>query len=231
MEAVTTAKVHRGWEPRAKQDNAHQAAKVEIRNHVLANLDRPAIVLDAFAGAGKMFEAVWSTAAGYVGCDETWHRDARRCFVGDNRRVLRCIDLKPFNVFDLDAYGSPWEQAIIIASRRPLEMGERLGLVITDGTWSNYRAGIIPNALKIASGIHQVRPLGKTTAQPSPAAKAAVAETRIRRFDELLSRALHRTVSAMRGRVVREWRATAQGGPISGAYMRYIGAVIEGIKS
>lgn len=227
---MTTATVHRGWTPRPKRDNAHHAAKVEIRNHVLTNLEREAVVFDAFAGTGKMFESVWHAAAGYVGCDETWHRDDRRCFVCDNRRVLRCIDLKPFNVFDLDAYGSPWEQAIIIATRRPLDVGERLGLVLTDGTWSNYRAGLIPHALKFASGIHQVQALGKTTAQPGAAAKKAIAETRVRRFDELLSRALHRTVGSMRGKVLREWRATAQGGPLSGAYMRYIGVIVEGVK-
>jgi hypothetical protein len=65
-----------------------------------------------------MWTHVWREAAGYVGCDLKWFADERCCYVADNRRVLRCADLSSFTCFDLDAYGSPWEQALIVAARR-----------------------------------------------------------------------------------------------------------------
>src|SRR5262252_2796473 len=89
-----------------------RAAKIEIRRNLLAAI-KPARVFDAFAGAGELHDAVWCEAAEYVGCDEKWFRDHRLMYVADNRRVLRAVDLTAFNIFDLDAYGSPWEQALI----------------------------------------------------------------------------------------------------------------------
>ena len=67
-----------------------------------------------------MWREVWHEAAAYVGCDLKWYRDERLAYVADNRRVLRAIDLKPFNVFDFDAWGAPWEQVLILIARRPL---------------------------------------------------------------------------------------------------------------
>ena len=77
-------------------------------------------------------------------CDTRFFTDNRPAFVADNRRVLRALDLAAFNVLDLDSYGSPWEQAYIIARRRKLRPGERLGMVPTDGTltWSKLKRSV-----------------------------------------------------------------------------------------
>ncbi|HVH77139.1 MAG TPA: hypothetical protein VM755_19655 [Stellaceae bacterium] len=47
---------------------------------------------------------------------------------------MRAIDLAPFNLFDFDAWGSPWEHVAILCARRPVQPGERIGLVLTDGS-------------------------------------------------------------------------------------------------
>ena len=88
-------------------------------------------MFDAFAGEGVLFRQVWHRAVSYVGCDLKWYRDERLMFVADNHRVMRAIDLSAFNVFDIDSWGSPWDQVLILAARRPLAAGERLGLVLT----------------------------------------------------------------------------------------------------
>jgi hypothetical protein len=101
-----------------KVDNHPRAAgdKARLRELVLAAVGAP--VFDAFAGSGEMFRRVWYKAPAYVGCDLRWFPDdPRPAFVADNRRVLRCLDLARLGVFDLDAYGSPCEQAIIAARR------------------------------------------------------------------------------------------------------------------
>jgi len=207
-------------------DNKYTSTKVDIRRRVLEVLTPEAAhVFDAFAGTGIMYGYVWRHAARYVGCDERWHRDARSCYVADNRRVLRCLDLAAFNCFDLDAYGSPWEQvAIVVARRPPLAVGERLGLVLTDGSWSAYRTGKIPPGLQGLSGVPTVRSLGRTTAQMSRNAQKQTAKTRVDRFDDLLTRGLLGVARRVNGRLIREWRAASP----TGAYARYLGVVIEG---
>lgn len=182
-------------------------AKVEIRRRVLEQLTPKATkVFDAFAGPGLMFKSVWHEAAEYVGCDEKWHNDDRCCFVADNRRVLRCIELSRFTCFDLDAYGSPWEQALIVAARRPqLQRGDRVGLIITEGSLFT-RFSNVPKAMREAAGL-----------LPSVALGAG------RLHDELIARALHGVVRRMGGRITRQWVAHGK----SGAQVRYLGAVIE----
>ena len=136
--------------------DAGRAAKVALRRTVLEAIGpTAAVVLDCFAGRGAMYRAVWCDAARYVGCDTKWTQDERLAYVCDNRRLLRHIDLSPFNVFDLDAYGSPWEQVTIIAARRPLRAGERIGFVMTDGSVMRARLGRVEGAL---AGMAGVRP-------------------------------------------------------------------------
>ena len=53
-----------------------------------------------------------------------------------NLRLMRAIDLKRFNVFDLDAHGSPWKQWLILLARRPMLPGERIAVILTEGTAS-----------------------------------------------------------------------------------------------
>jgi hypothetical protein len=189
--------------PIAHGSNA-RPAKIEIRRNVLDAVGRPARVFDAYAGAGELHAAVWHQADSYTGCDEKWFNDARRMFVADNRRVLRAIDLAAFNIFDLDAYGSPWEQAIIIAARRKIAPGERLGLVITEGLGLSYKLNAPPAAVRLLTGLnaHQV---GLN-----------------HRLDTVTARCIAGLAQRFGARVIKQWRAAGT----TTTDMRYIGLIL-----
>ena len=183
------------------------AAKVEIRKRVLMAIGQSARVFDAFAGGGQLYRRIWREAAGYVGCDLDWHNDGRLAYVGDNRRVLRAIDLSNFAIFDLDAFGSPWQQAWIIACRRLVKPGERVGLVLTEGSQIKLRFGSFPMALAFVAGLK-----GK----PSGGAQLQA---------EILDRAIARLAGVMGCGIETRWQATGK----KGSRMRYIGLVLRGL--
>jgi len=111
-----------------KTDNNQNGknAKAILRENVLAALPE-AHVFDVFCGLeGMMHAKVWHKAASYVGCDQRWQMsDPRQRYVGDSLRVLRCVDLQPYNVFDVDAYGDPWPALFILMHRRTWQPGDR----------------------------------------------------------------------------------------------------------
>lgn len=186
-----------------------RAAKIELRYAVIAAIGRHnAAVFDAFAGAGGMYRAVWRKAKSYVGCDTRWFQDERLAYVADNRRVLRAIDLAPFNIFDLDAYGSPWDAAAIIAHRRTLAPGERLGLMLTEGSGLNLKLSGMPGALAMMAGID------------GPVAGA------FRNQGELIDMAINGFCRRIKARVAKRWQAEGH----TGASVRYIGLLLEGVE-
>ncbi len=195
----------------ARQNTSATAntAKITIRRRVLEviGVDK-ASVFDAFAGSGVMHKHIWSEAASYTGCDlEFYSDDNRLAFAADNRRVLRAIDLDGFNLFDLDAYGSPWEQLYIIASRRKLQPGEAIGVCLTEGQGLKLKMGGMSSALAKLSGITLGNMQGLGSAQ-----------------SELIDRAIRRIAQIMDGDVVRRWEATGK----FGSSIRYIGLVLLG---
>lgn len=197
---IKSTKVHNakhGWK-----------AKVEIRRNVLDQIGAErAKVFDVFAGPGVMWAEVWKHASGYVGCDQEWFRDDRLVYVADNCRVLRCVDLSPFNIFDLDAFGSPWEQALIIAARRRVAKGERIGFIFTDGTSLKTRFGQLPKAMSQAAGISANGNMGIG-----------------RWHDEIIARCIAGVMRRMNCVMLKQWRAIG----LTGAQVRYLGVVLEG---
>jgi hypothetical protein len=193
----------------AKRRNSAENAKAEIRRLVLAQVPKPTAVFEAFAGAGAMYRAVWHGADRYLGCDLDWWRDGRLAYVADNRRVMRSIDLGPFNVFDLDSYGSPWEQAIILSARRTAAPGEIIGLVVTEGSGLKLKQGGMPKALQLLTGM-KGRPAGINRAQ-----------------DDLISAALKSVAERMNCSVVRRWQAHRKGA----ADMHYTGVILQGLPA
>jgi hypothetical protein len=191
--------------PKVKNAAAAEAAKVEIRRNILAEIGE-ARVFDAYAGQGAMHAAVWSKAASYVGCDLELAQGPRSAFVADNRRVLRAVDLQAFNLFDLDAYGSPWEAALIIASNRRAGPGERIGMAITEGSSMSLRLSSIPTALRVIAGI-----------SGDPAGLA-------REYGAVIDAALAGIARRMGCGIERRWQAQGK----TGAAMRYIGLVLVG---
>ena len=191
---------------KVKNAHANRPAKVEIRRNILDVLGRDVAVFDAFAGAGEMYRYVWNEARGYVGCDLEWHRDKRLAFVADNRRVMRSIDLARFNVFDLDAHGSPWEQAVILAARRRVAHGERIGLAITEGTGINMKRGNLTHALSQLCGL------------------TSGLAGMMRWQDEIMARAIVGLARRMHCDIEAQWQAKGK----SGAAVIYAGIVLRG---
>lgn len=191
-----------------KTDNNPQAfkAKVAIRRNVLAAIGADAVVFDAFAGSGKMFSEVWKDAGAYTGCDMKPQQDSRLMFCCDNRRVMRAIDLTKFRIIDLDSYGSPWEQAIIVADRRRVAPGELFGLILTEGAGFAYKSNIVPTAIAILTGLRSgIVGLGK-------------------KQDAVIDKAIAGLVRRMNCTIEKRWQAEGK----TGAAMRYIGLVLRG---
>lgn len=201
--------------PKANNAPAAGVAKVTIRRNVLAEIGAErAHVLDAFAGDGHLYREVWHEAAGYIGCDLQFYRDARLAYVVNNLRLLRTLDLAHFNVFDFDAYGSPWEQVYVFASRRKLAPGETIGLVLTEGQGLKLKMGGTSVAFAKLAGLRH-RPgnrKGRTTAGLAGA------------HEDNINRALRTTTQMLGGEIVRRWESVGR----LGTAMRYIGLVLRG---
>jgi hypothetical protein len=195
---------------RQKTDNHRKAlpAKTEIRRNVLEAIGAErAAVFDGMAGAGEMWRRVWCKAHDYVGCDTTWYRDERVVYVADCCRVLRAIDVQRFNIFDIDPYGSPWEPIIILAARRSVASGERIGLVLSEGSSIKARMGTLGRDLAYLARLRAKLPGGA------------------KELDEVIDRALFELLRRMRCRMLHRWQARIR----YGAHMRYIGLVLEGM--
>src|SRR5262249_50784150 len=111
----------------------------------------------------------------------------------------------PFTVFDFDAYGSPWDQFTILAARRRLQPGERLGIVLTDGTWLKTRAKDPVRGLREALPRQLITPIPYSV------------------HDELIARAVRRLAGRMGGRVTKAWSAIG----VTGAKVRYLAVIVE----
>jgi hypothetical protein len=192
-----------------KTDNHPMArkAKIIVRQNVLDAIGKKAAVFDAFAGSGDMYSAVWKSAARYVGCDLKPQSDGRLMFCADNRRVLRAIDLSAFSIFDFDAYGSPWDQGVILADRRQVKPRENIGLVLTEGAGLKYRFNSVSHAVSILTGIRGGEVgLG-------------------RRMGDVIDRAIAGLAKRMNCTIEKRWQADRNTGTIP---MRYIGLVLKG---
>jgi hypothetical protein len=193
--------VKRNSSPRALR------AKIAVRQDVLEDIGAEnARVFDAYCGDGELYRAVWSKAASCVGCDLEFYRDERIAFKADNRRVMRAIDLDQFNIFDMDSYGSPWEQLYILATRRKVKPGELVAIVLTEGQGMKLKLGGMSIALSRLTGV----PLwmdGLSKFQ-----------------DELIDRALHRVAKMMNATSIRRRQTEEK----KGSTMHYIAVVMRG---
>ncbi len=209
--------------PKVDSAEGSRGAKRKIRQNVLDEIGaKNGRVFDAFAGAGFMYRDVWKQAAEYTGCDLKYFRDQRLAFVSDNVRVMRAIDLTRFNIFDLDAYGSPWQQALILAARRPVASKERIGLVLTEGSVMMQRLGGMPFALgEVADFAPEAagKPVRDASGYHGRLAGAARAQ------DKVLNRAIAGLAKKMACTVVKRWQAKGK----KGTSMRYVGLVLSGL--
>ncbi len=110
------------------KDNSTQAGKSALR---LKYLPQEAHVLDLFCGKGNMYKDVYKNRAQtYLGIDKKKIHDKNICKLMNNEKYVRENDLDQFNVFDLDAYGTPWKLLYLIIKK--LKAGDYT-FYITDG--------------------------------------------------------------------------------------------------
>jgi hypothetical protein len=103
-----------------KTDNSHYAEKLQLR---LDNLPggKELTVLDCFAGQGLLWKEIRLQRSdrlfNIVSIDKKPTDAGSIHLVGDNVKFLAAIDLRRFDVIDLDAYGVPYEQLRLILTR------------------------------------------------------------------------------------------------------------------
>jgi len=126
-----------------KTDNSFFEAKLRLR---LDNLPegKTLEVLDCFAGTGSLWRAVQQKSQeckiSVLSMDRK-SDPARLGLVGDNLKFLASMDLRRFDVMDLDAYGSPFAQLKMILTK-PLKPG-----VVVFGTFIQSIMGMLPHQL------------------------------------------------------------------------------------
>jgi hypothetical protein len=140
--------MRRQWKP---VDNTALGPKVEIRRRLLQELAAPS-VLDCYAGSGELWRSCYQGVR-YLGLDRKRIVDGRKVLQIDNREFLRRANLAEYNLFDLDAYGSPWHPFLIVLHRRKLPLGERLAFALTDGLQFKLRMSDCPTGLKRYIGL------------------------------------------------------------------------------
>lgn len=100
-------------------ENSHLRTKIRIRQEAIKLINKDTVnVLDAYAGEGvvwaqikkEMPEIKFTT----LGIEKRKYLNPA-VIMGDNRKVMRGLNLKEFDLIDLDAFGCPWEQLAICA--------------------------------------------------------------------------------------------------------------------
>lgn len=194
-----------------KVDNRPDAHEMKLRLRArVRELVDPIRVFEAFCGpTPDGMSTAWVGAEAHVGCDKrfAWP-DPRQRYVGDTRRVMRAIDLQRFNVFDLDAYGSPWTEMLILLARRTWAAGERGALVITDGSGMKTKFGgtNMPRDVAALLGMRSLPPVDNAEVIHDACTAAWIERAGVRQ--------------------VQRWRAVSR---TSGLPMVYSAVVFEGV--
>ena len=126
-----------------KTDNSFFETKVRLRSE---NLPKKTTieVLDCFAGTGAIWRRVRDVVQDrkiLVLSMDKKNVSGRLGLVGDNVKFLASMDLRRFDVIDLDAYGSPFAQLKLILAK-PLKPG-----MVIFATFIQSIMGILPHQL------------------------------------------------------------------------------------
>lgn len=122
-----------------KTNNAKTNAKKELRQSVFSEIKNQK-VLEVFCGSGEMYHAVWKYAEMYTGIDKVKFFDERHTICGDAEKAIRLVNVNDYNIFDIDAYGSPYEILNYIIDKID-DSNRKIGFVITDGINMDLKLG------------------------------------------------------------------------------------------
>lgn len=134
-----------------KTDNAHLSSKLDLRRHFLKKYPGPHNVLDCCRGEGT----IWGQLRGEFDIDEYMGVDMkpmRGVLKVDSVRVLQRPEF-PFNVVDIDTYGSPWKhwEALLQGLRVPTSVFLTIGMIKMAG------GGNLGNVAIEALGLERIK--------------------------------------------------------------------------
>jgi tRNA G26 N,N-dimethylase Trm1 len=187
-----------------KTNNAKTDAKQKLRESVFLNM-KNSNVLEVYCGSGEMYNAVWYKAEKYTGIDKVKFFDKRHTICGDAEKAIRLVDINDYNIFDIDAYGSPYEILDYIVGKIDLK-NKKIGFVVTDGVNMDLKLGRVCKGLRrfIGYDFHIAK-------------RANVLH------DDFIKIVIDKIASRLKGKV--ENLLIAQG--VTGAAMRYYSFVIN----
>jgi hypothetical protein len=133
-----------------KTNNAKISAKKDIREFVMSQIAKQS-VLEVFSGLGEMYNSVWHKADDYQGIDKVKVFDSRDTLCGDVHKLIRRADVQRFNIFDIDAYGSPYE--ILDYITQTIRPCGDVAFVLTDGTNMDLKLGRVCKGIRNFVGI------------------------------------------------------------------------------
>lgn len=134
-----------------KTNNASADAKATMRDDVMRLVVGDKSVLEVFCGAGGMYNKVWNRADFYTGIDKVKYFDERNTICGDALKAVKKIELNPYNIFDIDSYGSPYEILDCILSK--INLDRDIAFILTDGSCMDLKMGRISKGLRSILGI------------------------------------------------------------------------------
>lgn len=102
-----------------KTDNADTFNKVKLREKAIEGLESVR-VLDLFAGENVLWSQI--NKDDYFGVEREEGK-GNNDFYGDNMKIIPVLDLKRFNVIDVDSWGVPYPQIKALFENKTLQKG------------------------------------------------------------------------------------------------------------
>lgn len=114
--------------PWATKHSSHSEEKIELRVDAINKIQTSEInVLDAFHAEGELWKAVRERVTKTItitGIEVDKEKKSKEFVInGDNKKMLKVIDISVYDVIDLDAYTSPYEQIKAIHFNPTLKKG------------------------------------------------------------------------------------------------------------
>lgn len=104
-----------------KTDNSHLQDKINIRLDSLKHIKKQEVnILEAFAGDGIIWNAVQKQTKKKLNILRIDKKEGKKgvYLKGDNMKFISIFDFKHFDIIDLDAYGSPFNQLEVIFKKK-----------------------------------------------------------------------------------------------------------------
>lgn len=102
-------------------DNSHLQDKINLRIDSLKHIKANEVnILDAFTGDGVIWGAVQKKTSKKLNILRIDQKKGKKGIYlkGDNMKFISMFDLKQYDIIDLDAYGSPFNQLEVVFKKR-----------------------------------------------------------------------------------------------------------------